>query len=138
MWKGFKQFILKGNAIDLAVGVVIGAAFTQIVNSLVKGIINPFIGLFGGEPNFHWIVTINKSKFLVGDFLSAIIAFLINAAVIYFFVVSPVNHLMQRVNKGKSEDPTEKTCPECMSLIPIGASKCKFCASLQSSPKKKI
>ncbi len=131
MWKGFRQFILKGNAIDLAVGIVIGAAFTQVVNSLVKGLINPFIGLFGGEPNFNWVVSIHNSKFLVGDFLSTVIAFLINAAVIYFFVVSPVNHLMQRVKSGKSEDPTEKKCTECLSLIPIDATRCKFCSSVQ-------
>ena len=134
MLKGFKQFILKGNAVDLAVGVVIGASFGQVVASLVKGIITPFVGLVGGQPNFSsYIVTIGHSKFLIGDFLGAVVAFLINASVIYFFVITPMNHLMQRVNKGSSVDPTEKKCPECLSLIPVKAKKCKFCASSQKS-----
>ncbi len=137
MWKGFKQFILRGNAIELAIGVVIGASFSQVVNALVKGFINPLIGLIGGEPNFHWVITVGKSKFLVGDFLTALITFLINASVIYFLVINPMQHLMQRVNKEKPQDPSEKKCSECMSLIPTNAKKCKFCASVQPAQKSK-
>lgn len=134
MLKGFRQFILKGNAVDLAVGVVIGASFGQIISSLVKGIITPFIGLVVGQRDFSsYIITIGHSKFLIGDFFGAIAAFLINATVIYFFVITPMNHLIQRVDAGKTEDPAEKTCTECLSLIPVKAKKCKFCASPQKS-----
>lgn len=134
MLKGFKQFILKGNAVDLAVGVVIGASFGQVVTALVKGIITPFISLIGGQPNLSFYTfTIGKSTFLIGDFLGAILTFIINATVIYFFVVTPMNQLLRRVNIGKSQDPTEKKCIECLSLIPVNAKKCKFCASVQKS-----
>lgn len=133
MLQGFKQFILKGNVVDLAVGVVIGVAFGSVVTALVKDIITPIIGAFGGKPDFSSIsFSINNSKFLVGDFLNALISFVIIAAVIYFFVVIPMNKLLSQMNKGKSIDPTEKKCPECLSLIPLAAKKCKFCTSVQS------
>ena len=100
MLKGFRDFILRGNVVDLAVAVVIGGAFGKIVDALVKDVITPFIGAFGGEPNFSGIYfTINKSKFLVGDFLNALISFLIIAGVIYFFIVLPMNKLTDRIKR---------------------------------------
>ncbi|MFA5828856.1 MAG: large conductance mechanosensitive channel protein MscL [Candidatus Shapirobacteria bacterium] len=132
MLKGFKQFILKGNVVDLAVGIIMGTAFGSVVSSLVKGVITPLIGAFGGQPNLSFIsFTINNSKFLFGDFLNALISFLINALVLYFFVVLPVNKLSVLTKKEKSLDPTNKTCPECLSNIPIKAKRCAFCTSLQ-------
>lgn len=132
MLQGFKKFILKGNVVDLAVGVVIGTAFSAVVSSMVKDVIMPIIGAFGGTPDFSRIsFSINNSQFLIGDFINAVISFLIMAAVIYFFVIVPMNKLTNQINKGKTVDPTEKTCPQCLSLIPIKAKKCKFCASVQ-------
>lgn len=128
--KGFRDFILRGNVIDLAVAVVIGGAFGAIVNALVKDIITPLIGAIGGEPNFSNIAfSLNGSKFLVGDFLNALISFLIIASVIYFLVVLPMNALMKRLKSGEKVDPTEKTCPECFSQIPLKAKRCKYCTS---------
>lgn len=131
MFKGFRDFILRGNVVDLAVAVVIGAAFSNIVNSLVKDLITPFIAAIGGKPNFSGIYfTINHSKFMVGDFINALISFLIIAAVIYFAIVMPMNKIMARIKKGEKVDPTEKSCPQCLSMIPIKAKKCKYCTSL--------
>ncbi len=131
MLKGFRDFILRGNVVDLAVAVVIGGAFGKIVDALVKDVITPFIGAFGGEPNFSGIYfTINKSKFLVGDFLNALISFLIIAGVIYFFIVLPMNKLTDRIKRKEKVDPTDKTCPECLSLIPLKAKRCKFCTAV--------
>lgn len=132
MLKGFKQFILKGNVVDLAVGIIMGTAFGSVVSSLVKGVITPLIGAFGGQPNLSFIsFTINNSKFLFGDFLNALISFLINALVLYFFVVLPVNKLTVLTKKEKSANPTTKICPECLSNIPIKAKRCAFCTSIQ-------
>lgn len=131
MLKGFRDFILRGNVVDLAVAVVIGAAFSNIVNSLVKDLITPFIAAIGGKPDFSKIFfTIHNSKFMVGDFLNALISFLIIAAVIYFAIVMPMNKIMTRIKKGEKVDPTEKACPQCLSMIPIKANKCKFCTSV--------
>lgn len=132
---GFKQFILKGNAVDLAVGIVIGASFSAVVNALVKDLITPFIAAIGGEPDFSMIsFTINNSKFLIGDFLNVFIAFVINAAVIYFLVVTPMNRFLANVQKNKKTlDPTSKKCTECLSEIPLGARRCAFCTSVQKS-----
>jgi large conductance mechanosensitive channel len=131
MLQGFKQFILKGNVVDLAVGVVIGGAFGAIVTALVKDIITPIIGAIGGKPDFSAInFTINNSKFLIGDFLNAVISFLIIATVIYFFVVVPMNKMMAKMKRGEKVDPTEKTCPQCLSMIPLKAKRCKFCTSI--------
>lgn len=128
MLKGFRDFILRGNVIDLAVAVVIGAAFNSIVSSLVKDLITPLIAAIGGQPNFSNIFfTIHKSKFMIGDFINALISFLIIAAVIYFLVVMPMNKIMERIKRGEKVDPTEKACPECLSLIPIKANRCKYC-----------
>ena len=134
--KGFKDFILKGNVVDLAVGIVIGVAFGNIVTALVKDLITPLIGALGGTPDFSSIsFTINHSKFMVGDFINALISFLINAGVIYFFVVLPMNKLMAITKKEKSTDPTVKRCTECLSEIPLKAKRCAFCTSIQSSKR---
>src|SRR4030042_3180926 len=136
MLRGFKEFILKGNVVDLAVGIVIGVAFGSVVTALVKDIITPLIAAIGGTPDFSSIhFTINHSKFMIGDFLNAFISFLINAAVIYFLIVLPMNKLTAIAKKNKPVDPTTKKCPECLSDIPIGAKRCAYCTSLLS-PKK--
>lgn len=131
MLKGFRDFIMRGNVIDLAVAVVIGGAFGNIVSALVKDLITPLIGALGGKPDFSGVYfTVNNSKFLIGDFLNALISFLIIAAVIYFFVVLPMNKLMARIKQGEKVDPSDKTCPECMSLIPAKARRCKYCSAV--------
>lgn len=137
MFQGFKQFILKGNVVDLAVGIVIGASFSAVVTALVKDLITPFISAIGGQPNFaSFYFTINNSKFMWGDFINAFIAFLINAAVIYFFVVTPMNKLMERMNKNKKPvDPSTKKCTECLSIISLDAKRCAFCTSVQTARK---
>ena len=131
MLKGFKQFILRGNVVDLAVGVVIGAAFGKIVDALVKDLITPFIAAIVGKPDFSYIgFTIGTTKFPVGDFVNAVVSFLLIAAAIYFFVVTPVNALIARAKRGEvAPDPTTKKCPECLSEIPVAARKCAFCTS---------
>jgi large conductance mechanosensitive channel len=133
MFKGFRDFILRGNVVDLSVAVIIGAAFNSIVTAMVKDIITPFIGIFGSSANFAEIYfTINKSRFMIGDFINAVISFLIVSSVVYFFIVLPMNKIMKRLQKGEKVDPTEKTCPECLSQIPIKAKRCKYCTALQS------
>jgi large conductance mechanosensitive channel len=132
MLEGFKKFILKGNVVDLAVGVVIGISFGAVVTALVKDVITPFIGAFGGQPDFSALqFTINHSKFLIGDFLNALISFLINSAVIYFFVVLPINKLTakKKTINGELVEST-KICPECLSVIPLHARRCSFCTSV--------
>lgn len=128
--KGFRDFILRGNVVDLAVAVVVGAAFNTIVQALVRDLITPLIGALGGQTNFtNFTVTVNNSKFLVGDFLNSLLSFLIISAVVYFLIVTPINKLTARMKKGEKIDPTEKQCPECLSQIPIKARRCKFCTS---------
>jgi large conductance mechanosensitive channel len=129
--KGFKQFILRGNVLDLAVAVVMGAAFSAVVTALVKDLLTPLIAALVGSPDFSGIaLTVNGSKLLVGDFMNAGIAFLMMAAVVYFFVVLPVNSLMARMRRGEAPpDPTTKKCPECLSEIAISARRCAFCTS---------
>lgn len=130
MLKGFKQFILRGNVVDLAVGVMIGAAFSAVVSSLVANILTPLIGAIIKTPDFSELsFTINGSVFTYGLFLNALIAFLIVAMAIYFFVVTPINALIARSKMGKPEDPTNKKCSECLSEIPIAAKRCAFCTS---------
>lgn len=130
MLQGFKKFILKGNVVDLAVGVVVGASFNSVVTSLVKDIINPLLGVVGGQPDFSsFSFVVNGSRFMAGNFLNTVIAFLINAAVIYFAVVLPINKLTD-INKS-SGSPSTKKCPECLSTIPVKARRCSFCTSLQ-------
>jgi large conductance mechanosensitive channel len=130
MFKGFKQFILRGNVIDLAVGVVIGAAFGTIVNSLVKDILTPLIGAIAKVPDFSGLhFTLNGSQFNIGLFLNALISFLLVSAAIYFFVVTPMNALVARTRKEPSQDPTTKKCPKCFSEINLKATRCAFCTS---------
>lgn len=131
-FQGFKQFIIKGNAVDLAVGIIIGASFTAVVNAMVKDLITPFIAAIGGQPDFSKIsFTINNSQFLIGDFINVLIAFFINAAVIYFLIVTPMNKLLANVQKDKKTlDPTTKKCPECFSEIPKEARRCAFCTTV--------
>lgn len=137
MLRDFKQFILRGNVVDLAVAVVIGAAFGAIVTALVKDLVTPLIAAIGGKPDFSGLYfTVNKSRFLYGDFLNAIISFLIIASVIFFFVVQPLNKLMSHLNPADDVDePAERECPECLSAIPAAAKRCKFCTAI-SKPKK--
>jgi len=130
MLKGFKQFILRGNVVDLAVGVVIGASFGAVVNSLVKDILTPFISAIFKAKDFSGLMfTINGSSFMYGNFINAVISFLIVAFSIYFFVVTPINTLISKTRKEKPLDPTTKKCPECLSEIPIDAKRCAFCTS---------
>ena len=129
--KGFKQFLMRGNVVDLAVAVVIGAAFGAVVTALVKDLITPIIAAIVGKPDFsNLYFTINNSKFMVGDFINAVLSFLFIAAAVYFFVVLPLNALNARARRGQAPpDPTTKNCPECLSVIPIGARRCAFCTS---------
>src|SRR5437868_12414868 len=129
MLKGFRTFVLRGNVLDLAVAVVMGGAFGAVVTALVKDLITPFIAAVVGKPDFSAIVfTINGSKFLIGDFINAVVSFLLIAAAIYFFVVVPVNALMARMRRGEAPpDPTTKKCPECLSDVPIAARRCAHC-----------
>lgn len=131
MFQEFKKFILRGNVVDLAVAVVIGAAFNSVVQALVKDVITPLIAAIGGQPNFSTLkFTINKSIFLYGDFLNAFVSFIILAAVVYFFVVAPINKLTAfAMRNKKTEDPTTKKCPECLSEIPKDATRCAFCTA---------
>ena len=128
---GFKQFLLRGNVVDLAVGVVIGAAFGGVVTAFTKDLLTPLIAALVGKPEFSAIqFTINGSKFPIGDFINAIIAFLLIATAVYYFVVLPVNAFMNRVKKQPvPPDPTTKKCPECLSDIPIPARRCAFCTT---------
>lgn len=133
MLKGFKEFVMKGNVVDMAVGVVIGVAFGNVISALVADLITPLIGAFGGTPDFSGLsFTINNSVFMLGNFLNALVSFLTISAVIYFAVILPMNKMTEKMKSGKTEDPTEKACPECLSLIPIKAKRCKFCTANQS------
>lgn len=129
MLKGFKQFILRGNVIDLAVAVVIGAAFGAVIAAFVKDLLTPLIAAIFGKPDFSTLkFTLNESIFAYGDFLNALIAFVLVAAAVYFFVVAPMNHLTERMRRGEpAPDPTSKKCTECLSEIPIAAKRCAHC-----------
>jgi large conductance mechanosensitive channel len=130
MLKGFREFIMRGNVVDLAVAVVIGAAFGALVTSFVANIITPLIAAIFGKPDFsNLVVTINGSKFMYGSFINAVISFLLIALAIYYVVVLPMNRLRARRERG--QDPTVKECPECLSEIPHKARKCAFCGSDQ-------
>lgn len=135
MLKGFRQFILRGNVLDLAVAVVMGAAFGAVVTALVKDLLTPLIAAIVGKPDFSAIAfEVNGSKFLIGDFINAIVSFVLIAAAVYFFVIVPVNAIMSRLNRGEAPpDPTTKKCTECLSDIPIAARRCAHCTSPVSS-----
>ncbi len=125
---GFKQFILRGNVVDLAVGVVIGASFGALVTSLVTDIVTPFISAIARVPDFSSLsFTLNGSIFMYGKFLNVLISFLLVSLVIYFFVVTPVNALINRSKKEAQMDQTTKKCPQCFSEIPIEATRCSHC-----------
>jgi large conductance mechanosensitive channel len=130
MLSGFKQFVLRGNVVDLAVGVVIGAAFGTVVTALVKDLINPLIAMLVGKPDFTGIsFTVGNTAFPIGDFITALVSFILVAAAVYFFVVTPINALIARSRKAQAPaDPTTKKCPECLSEIPIDARRCAHCA----------
>src|SRR3981081_3134820 len=129
MLKGFKQFVFRGNVVDLAVAVVIGGAFGAVVAALVKDLLTPLIAAIVGKPDFSAIAfPVNGSKVLIGDFINAVVAFVLVAAAIYFFVVLPMNMVTERRRTGEATaDPTTKKCPECLSEIPIAARRCSFC-----------
>jgi large conductance mechanosensitive channel len=127
---GFNQFLLRGNVVDLAVGVVIGAAFGGVVTAFTKDLLTPLIAAIVAKPDFSAIqFTVNNSKFLLGDFVNAVVSFLIVATAVYYFVVLPINALVSRARKEPPADPTTKKCPECLSEIAIGAKRCAFCTS---------
>jgi large conductance mechanosensitive channel len=129
--KDFKQFLLRGNVVDLAVGIVIGAAFGAVVTALVADLLTPLIAAIAGKHDFSALTfTINGSRFLYGDFINALIAFISIAAAVFFFVVRPVNALMARRKTEPPVDETTRQCPECLSEIPVAARRCAFCTSL--------
>ncbi len=131
MFNGFKQFILRGNVLDLAVGVVIGASFGAVVNSLVENLLTPLIAAIVKAPDFSELsFTINGSTFMYGAFLNALISFVLVAAAVYFFVVLPMNNLLAKMKKGEAPAaPTSKQCPECMSDIHVNAQRCAHCTT---------
>lgn len=138
MLKEFKQFLLRGNVVDLAVGVIIGSAFSSVVNALVADILNPFISLIARIPDFSDIVfKINNNEFLIGHLLNTVISFMIVAATIFFFIIKPMNILVARSRKEAPADPTTKKCSECLSEIPIDAKRCAYCAQPVAKTKKK-
>jgi large conductance mechanosensitive channel len=128
MLKGFRDFVLRGNVLDLAVGVIIGGAFGTVVTSLVKDVFTPLIGNLVGKPDFS---AIQVNHIMIGNFLNAVIAFLLVAVAVYFFIVVPANALMARFHKPvPDKPPVTKACPECLSDIPIAAKRCSHCTQL--------
>jgi large conductance mechanosensitive channel len=127
--KDFKEFLLRGNVVDLAVGIVIGAAFGAVVTALVKDFITPLIGAIFGTSKNGLKFQVGAATFLVGDFLDALIAFVLIAAVVFFLVVKPVNFLISRARREDPPDPTVRKCPECRSDISVDARRCAFCTS---------
>lgn len=126
----FKTFVLRGNVIDLAVALVLGIAFGAVVTAFVEDLVTPLIAAIGGQPDFSEIkFTINDSQFMIGHFINAVIAFLIIAAVVFFFVVRPMNYLVERSRREPSPDPSTTKCPACLSEISVGASRCAFCTT---------
>lgn len=131
MLKEFKQFLLRGNVVDLAVGVVVGAAFGTVVTALVTDVLTPFISAVARVPDFSGLsFTINGSQFRYGHFFNALISFLLVAGAVFFFVVKPMNVLISRSRKEPPADPTTKKCKECLSEIPIEAKRCSHCAQV--------
>ncbi len=127
MIKGFRDFILRGNVMDLAVAVIIGAAFTAIVTALTTNIINPLLGAVVGKPNFDYLVAhLHGGEIKYGTFLTAVVNFLLIAAVVYFFLVLPTQYLLKRFNP-PAAPPATKACPQCLGDIPAAATRCKFC-----------
>lgn len=130
MLKDFRAFILRGNLVDLAVAVVVGAAFGAVVTALVSDLITPLISAIGGKPNFSRLAfTVNGSRFLYGHFINALLSFLVIAAVVFFFVVKPVNALLERFRTEPDVEMETHACPECLSDIPVKARRCAFCTA---------
>ncbi len=130
MLKDFREFILRGNLVDLAVAVVIGVAFGAVVTALVADLITPLIAAIAGKNDFSSLTfTIHKSRFLYGSFINALLAFITIAAVIFFLVIRPVNKLMERFKSEPPVDATTRACPECLSEIPVAARRCAFCTA---------
>lgn len=131
MLKDFKQFLLRGSVVDLAIGVVVGASFGAIVTALVNDLINPLISAIAKTPDFsHLYFAINDSKFMYGHFINTIISFILVASSIFFLVVKPMNLLIRRSRKEPTLDPTTKKCTECLSEIPINAKRCSHCTQV--------
>jgi large conductance mechanosensitive channel len=134
MVKDFKAFLLRGNVVDLAVGIVIGVAFGAVVTALVRDLLTPIVAAIIGKPDFSTLAfTINHSRFAYGDFINELLAFVTIAAAVFFFVVQPVNALMARRKTGLDTDSETRPCSECLSEIPRQARKCAFCASPQQA-----
>ncbi len=130
MFDDFKRFMLRGNVIDMGVGVVIGVAFKSVVDALVQGLMTPLIAAVGGQADFSALsFTINNSQFLYGEFINAMISFLITGIVVFYVIVRPVNALMSRYREEETPDPTTRKCPFCISEIPLHATRCGFCTS---------
>jgi large conductance mechanosensitive channel len=130
MLREFRAFVLRGNLVDLAVAVVIGTSFAAVVNAVVKDLITPLIAAIGGQPDFGDLAfTINGSRFAYGDFLNALLTFLLVAAVVFFLVVKPVNALMAALRTEPDVESETRPCPECLSQIPRAAGRCAFCTS---------
>jgi large conductance mechanosensitive channel len=135
---GFTKFLLRGNVVDLAVGIVIGAAFSSVVQALVKDIITPLLGIFGGQTDFSsWTVNVGGARLLIGDFLNALISFALLAVIVYFFVVLPINKLMDRY-KPQAEPAPTKECPECTHKIPRSARRCPDCTAQLEPPSREV
>ncbi len=131
----FRQFLLRGNVVDLAVAVVIGAAFGAVVTALVQDLLTPLIAAIFTQPDFSTLAfTLNNSTFRYGHFINAVISFLVIAAAVFFFVVKPVNMLIARSRRQPPEDPTTMKCPECLSTIPLQARRCAFCTAQVAQP----
>lgn len=131
MLREFKQFLLRGNVVDLAVGIVIGAAFGTVVSALVSDLLTPLIAAIAKVPDFSDLTfTINDSKFMIGHFINALVSFILVGAAIFFFIIKPMNLLIARSRKEAPADPTTKKCPECLSEIPIEAKRCSHCAQV--------
>jgi large conductance mechanosensitive channel len=129
--KDFKEFLLRGNLVDMAVGIVIGVAFAAVVTALVSDLITPLIAAIGGKPDFAGLsFTINKSHFLYGSFFDALISFVVIAAVVFYLVVKPVNRLMELRRTEPAVAAATRQCPECLSDIPVGARRCAFCTAV--------
>ncbi len=135
MFDDFKRFMLRGNVIDMGVGVVIGVAFKSVVDALVQNLMTPLIAAIGGQADFSALnFTINNSQFLYGEFINAMISFLITGVVVFYVIVRPVNALMSRYREEETPDPTTRKCPYCVSEIPLRATRCAFCTSTVEAP----
>jgi large conductance mechanosensitive channel len=131
--KGFSQFLLRGNVVDMAMGVIVGAAFGTVLAALVKDLLTPWLAAIAGKPDFSgFFFSVHGSRFLYGDFINSVVSFVIVAAVVYYFVVLPMNVVVARVRREPPADPTTRECPERLSQIPIKARRCASCTAAVS------